>query len=454
MARLARTAAGRAVRGWRACHAQRWRNARGPGRRRGRIIAATVSVAPTSPHRAALGVLALCTTINVVSRGVGESFAVFLLPVADAFGADRGALTGIYGLYMLVLGLMSPIAGTAFDRLGPRATYSIGLAVFGLAYLLAGSATALWQVYLLVGLGGAVGASLIGMLPASGLASRWFGARLPVAMGVLSASLGVGILLFAPLVHALIEAYGWRTAYRLLGALLLAVWVATAPLPWRRIAAGADDVVRARRAAAGSAPAWSIGRALRTSTFWSLFGVMFFTSMSTYAVAPQLVAYLVSAGVPPLRAASVYGIVGLASIVGMIGAGALAQRIGERRVALLSYGSTLAGVAALAMVRHAEPFAFAALFVLLFGTMQGSRGPLVAVLSARHFAGGSQTGIFGAILLGMGTGGALGAWGSGELYDLTRGYDASLALSALGAACGLALFLRVPALGGRARAPD
>ncbi|MEI7443714.1 MAG: MFS transporter [Burkholderiales bacterium] len=407
---------------------------------------------PAPSHRAALGVLGLCTAINVVSRGVGESFAVFLLPVADAFGADRGALTGIYGLYMLVLGLMSPIAGTAFDRLGPRATYSIGLAVFGLAYLLAGSVTALWQVYLLVGLGGAVGASLIGMLPASGLASRWFGARLPVAMGVLSASLGVGILLFAPLVHALIEAYGWRTAYRLLGALLLAVWVATAPLPWRRIAAGADDVVRARSAAAGSAPAWSIRRALGTSTFWSLFGVMFFTSMSTYAVAPQLVAYLVSAGVPPLRAASVYGIVGLASIVGMIGAGALAQRIGERRVALLSYGSTLAGVAALAMVRHAEPLAFAALFVLLFGTMQGSRGPLVAVLSARHFAGGSQTGIFGAILLGMGTGGALGAWGSGELYDLTRGYDASLALSALGAACGLALFLRVPALGGRARA--
>lgn len=409
---------------------------------------------PAPPHRAALGVLGLCTAINVVSRGVGESFAVFLLPVADAFDADRAALTGIYGLYMLVLGLMSPIAGTAFDRLGPRATYSIGLAVFGGATLLAGSADALWQIYLLVGLGGAVGASMIGMLPASGLASRWFGARLPIAMGVLSASLGVGILAFAPVVHALIDAFGWRTAYRLLGALLLAVLVAIAPLPWRRIAAGADDVTRARRAAAAAGPAWSIGRALRTPTFWSLFGVMFFTSMSTYAVAPQLVAYLVAAGLSPLAAATVYGTVGLASIVGMIGAGALAQRIGERRVAMLSYGSTLAGVAALACVPLAAPALFATLFVLLFGTMQGSRGPLVAVLSARHFAGGSQTGIFGAILLGMGTGGALGAWGSGALFDLAGGYGASLSLSALGAVCGLALFLRVPALGGHPRAPD
>jgi MFS family permease len=409
---------------------------------------------PVGPaaRRAALAVLALCTTINVVSRGVGESFAVFLLPVAEAFSADRGALTGIYGLYMLAVGLMSPIAGTAFDRLGPRLTYGIGLAVFGAAYLLAGSVTALWQVYLLVGLGGAVGASLIGMLPASGLASRWFQAGLPVAMGVLSASLGVGILLFAPLVHALIDAYGWRAAYRALGGLLLAMLVLSTVLPWRRIAAGSPAVVAARRDAAMGTRAWSLRRALRTPVFWALFGVMFFTSMSTYAVAPQLVAYFVDAGLPPLRAASLYGTVGLMSILGMVAAGALAQRFGERRVAMGSYGSTIAGVGALALVPHGSPMLFAGAFVLLFGTMQGSRGPLVAVLSARHFAGGAQTGIFGGILFGMGTGGALGAWGSGALFDLTGGYGASFVLSAAGAACGLALFLRVPGLGGpRAR---
>ena len=399
-------------------------------------------------RRTALAVLALCTTINVVSRGVGESFAVFLLPVAEAFSADRGALTGIYGLYMLAVGLMSPIAGTAFDRLGPRLTYGIGLAVFGAAYLVAGSVTALWQVYLLVGLGGAGGASLIGMLPASGLASRWFQAGLPAAMGVLSASLGVGILLFAPLVHALIDGFGWRSAYRALGGLLLAVLVLTAFLPWRRIAAGSPAVVAARRDAAAGTQAWSLRRALRTPVFWALFGVMFFTSMSTYAVAPQLVAFLVDAGLPPLRAASIYGTVGLMSILGMVAAGALAQRFGERRVAMGSYGSTIAGVGALALVPHGSPMLFASAFVLLFGTMQGSRGPLVAVLSARHFAGGAQTGIFGGILFGMGTGGALGAWGSGALFDLTGGYGASFVLSAAGAACGLFLFLRVPGLGG------
>jgi len=89
-----------------------------------------------------------------------------------------------------------------------------------------------------------------------------------------------------------------------------------------------------------------------------------------------------------------------------------------------------------------------AMFVLLFGTMQGSRGPLVATLSARNFAGGRQSAIYGGILFGMGTGGALGSWGSGALFDLTGSYLGGFALSAFGAVCGLILFLTVPGLGG------
>lgn len=414
-----------------------------------------IAPGPAGPaaHRAALGVLALCTLINIVSRGVGESFAIFLLPIAREFTVERAALTGVYGTYMLALGAMSPIAGIVFDRLGPRLCYGVGLGVFGLSYLLAGSASALWQVYLLLGAGGAIGASMIGMLPASSLASRWFQARLPTALGILSASLGTGMLLFAPLAQALIDRFGWRGAYRILGVMVLAVLALTLLLPWRRIAAGSPQVVRARAASASRGDTWSLPRAVRTPVFWALFGVMFFTSMSTYAVSVQLVAYLVESGVPPLRAASVFGLVGMVSIAGMIAAGALAERIGEVRVAMVSYGSTIAGLGALALVGHSPSVALLGAFVLLFGTMQGSRGPLVAVLSGRHFAGGSQTGIFGGILFGMGLGGALGAWGSGALFDLTGGYLAGFGLSAAGAVCGLLLFLTVPGLGGPARPP-
>lgn len=402
---------------------------------------------PRPAHRSALGVLSLCTLINLASRGVCETFAIFLLPIGAEFVADRAALTGIYATYMLALGFMSPVAGLVIDRLGPRVCYALGLGTFGVAFLLAGSASALWQLYLLIGLGSAVGAAMTGTIPASSLASRWFHARLPTAMGVLSAALGTGILIFAPVAQALVAKMGWRDAYRSLGGFLLVVLALVMLMPWRRIASGAPEVMRLRAAAASGAPAWTVARALRTPVFWSLFGVMFCTSLSTYAINVQLVAYLVDSGISALRAASVYGLVGMLSIVGMIAAGVVSERIGELRFAAFSYGSTIFGIAALALVGWWPSALPIGAFALLFGSMQGSRGPLVAVLSARSFAGGRQSGIYGAVLFGMGLGGALGSWGSGALFDLTGGYRAGMLLGAMGAVCGLALFLRVPGQG-------
>jgi MFS family permease len=389
--------------------------------------------------------------ISLVSRGVGETFAIFLLPISREFNVDRAALTGIYSVYMLGLGFVSPVAGMIFDRLGARICYALGLGLYGLACELAASATALWQLYVLVGFGCAIGASMIGMVPASSLVSRWFAARLPTAMGILSASLGTGIFLFAPLAQSLIDRLGWRGAYSTLGWGIFVAMAIVLVLPWGRISAGSPDVMRARQAASSAVGAteWNLPRALRTPVFWALFAVMFFTSLSTYAVMVQVVAYLVESGMTPLRAAAVFGAVGMVSIAGMIGAGMLAERIGEVKVAMISYGSTIAGTAALAAVSLSDTTTMVTMFVLLFGTMQGSRGPLVAVLSARNFAGGRQTGIYGAVLFGMGMGGALGSWGSGALYDLTGGYYGGFALSAAGAACGLLLFVTVPGLRGQ-----
>jgi len=391
--------------------------------------------------------------ISLVSRGVGETFAIFLLPISREFNVDRAALTGIYSVYMLGLGFVAPVAGMIFDRLGARICYALGLGLYGLACELAASATALWQLYVLVGFGCAIGASMIGMVPASSLVSRWFAARLPTAMGILSASLGTGIFLFAPLAQSLIDRLGWRGAYSTLGWGIFVAMAIVLVLPWGRISAGSPDVMRARQAASSAVGAteWNLPRALRTPVFWALFAVMFFTSLSTYAVMVQVVAYLVESGMTPLRAAAVFGAVGMVSIAGMIGAGMLAERIGEVKVAMISYGSTIAGTATLAAVSLSDTTTMVTMFVLLFGTMQGSRGPLVATLSARNFAGGRQSGIYGGILFGMGTGGALGSWGSGALFDLTGNYLSGFALSAAGAACGLILFLTVPGLGGGRR---
>lgn len=400
----------------------------------------------TDPKRKALGILALCFLFNLVSRGIGEGFAIFLLPLAREFGSDRAALTGVYAIFMLVAGVCSPVVGMVVDRLGPRFSYGLGLALLGSALLLAGSSGALWHLYLTIGVLAPVGAMLIGMVPAANLASRWFHARLATAMGVLYAGTGTGVLVIAPLTQWLIDHAGWRGAYHTLGAAVLVLVVPVTLLPWRAIAAGSPGAARAAAVRIAAQPAWSIARAMRNSTFWALFGVLFFTSVNSYMIMVQLVAYLVHVGFSPLKAASTFGLVGMLSIVGMFGAGFLAERIGERRVATLSYSTTIVGIVLLALLEPWPSGTLLAGFVVLFGTMQGSRGPLVAVLSARHFAGSGQSGIYGAILIGMGAGGALGAWAGGALFDLTGGYRAVFVLGAVCAACGMAMFWTVRAL--------
>lgn len=398
----------------------------------------------------ALGVLALCATLNLLARGVADTYAVFLVPLAEEFAVERGALTGVYSVYMLVYGLAAPLAGIAFDRVGPRAVYGAGLACLGAAYFAAAGAGAVWQLYLLLGLVAGIGSVAIGIVPASGLVSRWFRRRLPSAMSVLYAALGIGVMLFAPLAQWLIALLGWRGAYHAIGLGLLLLVPPLLLLPWRVLAAGHPDY--AERAADGPAPGTraALARALRLPAFWGLFAVMFFTSLSTFAVVVQLVAYLVEVGFAPLEAASMYGAMGMLSILGMLAAGALAERFEERQVATFSYSSTILGIGVLALLAWYPSYALAAAFVLLFGTMQGSRGPLVTTLAARLFARSGFGAVYGCISLGMGIGGAIGSWASGVLHDLTGGYATGYALAATASGSGVALFWLVGALAGPA----
>jgi MFS family permease len=402
-----------------------------------------------SANRAALGVLAMCTLINFISRGIGESFAVFLLPLAHDFHAERATLTGIFSVYMLANGLSAPAIGALFDRLGPRAVYCTGFFCFALAYLLAGAAESIWQLYLTLGLLAGVATAALGMVPSAALVSRWFQRRLPRAMGVLSAALGIGLLVLAPTSQWLIDTVGWRIAYRIFGAVLFVLLVVLLFVPWQRIASGHAGYGFVRHPYRAQATEWNLLRALRTPAFWGLFAVYFFTSVSTYSVNVQAVAYLVEVGFSALEAASVYGIAGVLSVFGMFGAGLLSERYGERRVATISYTCSILGIGALALLQWQSVYPVLFAYVVLFGTMQGSRGPLISTLTAHLFAGAGIGSIYGGLALGMGIGAAAGSWGAGLLHDLSGGYGAGFFLGALGSAVSIVLFWTIGGLAGR-----
>ena len=74
----------------------------------------------------ALLVLGFCIVLTALSRGAGETFGVFLLPLSEHFSWERAQVASVYSVYMVSLGVGSLLSGLLFDRFGPRSNYVLG----------------------------------------------------------------------------------------------------------------------------------------------------------------------------------------------------------------------------------------------------------------------------------------------------------------------------------------
>jgi len=397
------------------------------------------------PARTAINVLALCFALSVVGRGLGESFTVFLKPISESFGWDRAQVVSVYSLTWLAGGLTAPLVGRLFDRSGPRMVYSLGLALLGGAFLVAAHAQALWQLRLSTGLCVGLGIALIGNVPNSILLGRWFGPRLPTAMAVVYSATGAGILLLLPTSQLLIDWIGWRDAYQLFGALALGLLVPLVLLPWRLFATGSPQI--AKKTDAGFVDSgWTLQSAMRHHVFWALFSTFFFTAVAMYAITAQIVAYLIDAGFPPLTAATAWGFSGVVLVFGMIGVSTLDGVIGRRPSVLLSYGVSIVGIILLWLIQSYPNYWLLTGFVVCFGSMIGSRGPLISATAINIFRGERIGTIFGTISIGSGLGSGLGSWSGGLIHDWTHSYNPLFAFALVNVVLGLIPFLVVPAL--------
>jgi len=395
------------------------------------------------PVHIALNVLAVCFALSVLGRGLGESFTVFLLPISQSFSWDRAEIISIYSLAALAGGLSAPFIGRLFDRSGPRAVYSLGLALLGSAFLAAAYAQQLWQFQL--GLCVGLGIACIGNVPNSILLGRWFGPKLPTAMAVVYSATGAGVLILLPLSQVLIDRVGWRGAYQIFGATALVMLIPLLFLPWKLFASGSATLAR-NAAAEVIDEGWTLLSAMRHHAFWALFCTFFFTAVGMFALSAQIVAYLIDAGFPPLQAATAWGFSGVVLLFGMLGVTWLDGIIGRRRSVLFSYALSIIGIGLLWLLKSYPNVWLLTAFVVTFGSMIGSRGPLITATAMKIFRGERVGTIFGTISIGSGLGSAFGSWAGGLIHDMTGGYDALLLFALVSVILGMIPFLVVPAL--------
>jgi MFS family permease len=397
-----------------------------------------------------------------LAYGIWYSYSVVLVALLAEFGWSRSLLAGAFSVFTLVHGLVNPPIGALCTRFRPLRVMAWGGAALGLALVADSFIATPGQLYLFFGVFTAIAVCAAGWMPALVHVQREYRERLGFSIGIISAGVGVGMLLVVPLAQLLIDAFGWRVAYRALGALSV-LWIVPASLWLMRIRgqslnsdSGSEPKSKSQEDP-GSEPRrfrdMTLGEAMRTQPFWLLMAAFFFGNVGSQTLHVHQVAYLVDHGLAAIVAASVVSVVGLASIFGKAGGGWLSDRV-EREFVYVAGIAILTASALVLLALGAAPTRWGAYgYAVLLGVGYSVTAAITPAMVSDRFSGRHFGAIVGVLLIGNSAGSALGPWLAGRLYDASTSYTAAFLIAALCSALAGAGGWRARSLRRRALAP-
>ena len=385
------------------------------------------------------GLVALAFLHIGVGRGLHGTFGVFFVAMLDAFGWSRAATAGAISLAIIFEGACLPFAGGLIDRIGARKTLTLGGLILAIGLGLSSTISSIWQFYFWVGIVSAAGIALIGMVPHVAIISREFPRRRGTALGIAWAGGGVGIVLLVPVTSLMISHWGWSIAYVGLAAItaLLVIPPVEFFLPARSsTVANSIPNTTATEAAPANKPAeehtgidWTVKRALTNPAFWLLFVARTLASMGNQVIVTHQIAHVVDIGFAKVFAASIFGLMGVISIVGRILFGYLADVMRREMVFTWVQIISAVGIFALLVMRDNSLPWLLYVYAVCYGLGQGSRALVLSAISADIFHGRHFGAIFGYFTFSIGLGGAIGAWLGGFLFDVTHSYVVPFSVS-------------------------
>jgi MFS family permease len=374
--------------------------------------------------------LALIAFVLALCYGIWYAYSVFMVALLAEFGWSRSLAAGAFSVFTLVHGAANPAIGVLCDRVRPERLIAGGGLALGLALWADSYIDSPWQLYVTFGVVTAGAVAACGWVPAVVLVQRRFQDQLGLALGIVSSGVGAGMLFVVPLCQALIDAYGWRMTFRVLGVACAACIVPAAWYLARLTAMPSPAGATGTAAARSGARSLTLREAARTAPFWLIFGLFFFGTLSSQTLHVHQVVFLVDHGMTAIVAASVVGVVGFSSIVGKVGGGWLSDRVERELVVIAGLVILVAAFGALLAVGAAPTRWGAYSYAVMLGVGYSVTAALLPALASDRFSGPSFGAIVGAGLFASALGSALGPWLAGLLFDVSGSYTIAFAIAA------------------------
>jgi MFS family permease len=348
---------------------------------------------------------------------VGMWSVVVVIPVVQAeFGATRGAVSLAFTLTMLGFGLGGVITGRITDRFGIVLAMALSIAFLGVANVLAGLSTMLWQfvaVYFLIGLG-----TSATFAPLMAEASHWFERYRGLAVTIVASGNYVAGAIWPPIVNWGVQTAGWRMTHIALG--IFCASAMTILLLVLRAQIG-DDKVRNH----ANAPPPRVDLKLSTNTLTAMLSIASIACCVAMAM-PQvhIVAYCGDLGYGVARGAEMLSLMMACGIVSRIGSGFLADKVGG--IWTLLIGSLAQGFA-LVFYLFFDSLTSLYLISAMFGLFQGGIVPSYAIIVREAMPASQAATRVGIVIFASVFGMSFGGWVSGVIFDATGSYAAAFA---------------------------
>lgn len=147
---------------------------------------------------------------------------LFQTPVTEAFGISNSQFAISNSLVLGVGIFLAPYISQKLATGNFKLIYAIAIIVYALAYMGFGLAPNIYVFYLLSLFVG-FGLMTTTMIPVSILINNWFVKKRGLALSLALSGLGIGGVVFSPILTSLITNVGWRPTYMIYGAIMLVV---------------------------------------------------------------------------------------------------------------------------------------------------------------------------------------------------------------------------------------
>jgi len=358
--------------------------------------------------------------------GFGYVFGPLAEDLLGEFGWSRAEFSFARTPQLFTAAITSPLVGAVVVRYGARGVLVSSCFVLGASFALLSQMQSLLQYYAFISIMG-LAVTGLGDITVGAAVSEWFTRNRGLALGIVYTGSNLGGFVLTRVANAIAVESTWREALLtigVLGALLIL------PFAWFAVRAprGAERPVIEAGEGADSGSDLPLRAALRTRSFWLLAGSLFTFFFYFLGMLEHLVLFLRGEGLSREQATAYFSYaIGLGIGSKLLG-GWLADRLPRRATLLIDFGLLAFSSAVLLALPHAW---LIWVFVVAYSFATAARDVVYPLIIQYSFGLRYMASVYGAMMLALLPGGALGPLFAGAVHDRTGSYDAAFATYAV-----------------------